>query len=382
MPTLVLHIGTPKTGSSSIQSSLYKSSSHLRSETGILFLPPNPYRKQFPSGFLSACYLDPDLLPRILSARYCTNPDQFNLDIEAYQNLLADLICLGKPASPVRWRALFQRKWSSFRNRPTRSAVLSSEYLWRLPVESILELREWFVSHGITDFKIVVYIREPVSAYKSFLQQWLRMSDDLEPYDPFAWSYDIRTNILSWESVFGSDSLIVRPFQRENLVGKSVVSDFYHVLSDIFSVHVSDNDDDQGLLEDNESLSIEALSLIQELLSSVSPEKRLDSAWTSSTAKFLRLLRAQQKYINATPMSIKPWVSRLIWTRHADDLAWLSRVYGTQFSAPTVGDTLPPEISSAHHLSFGDIVEPAPDVSLIESLKRYQLQAIFGEGLK
>jgi hypothetical protein len=238
------------------------------------------------------------------------------------------------------------------------------------------------VSHGVTDFKIVVYIREPVSAYKSFLQQWLRMSDDLEPYDPFAWSYDIRSNILAWESVFGTDSLIVRPFQRENLLGKSVVSDFYHVLSDIFSVRVSCNDDDQSVPEDNESLSIEALSLIQELLSSVSPEKRLDSAWTSSTAKFLRLLRAQQKHILATPVHIKPWVSQLIWTRHADDIEWLSRVYGTQFSPPPVGDTLPPEISSAHHLSFGDIVEPAPDVSMIESLKHWLLQAIFCEGLK
>lgn len=382
MPTLVLHIGTPKTGSSSIQTSLYRSASRLRSETGVLFLPPNPYRKQFPSGFLSGCFLDPEILPRILAARFTTNPDQFKIDASIYKLLLSDLICLGKPASPVPWRAFLQRKWSSFRNRPSRSAVLSSEYLWRMPVESIRELRDWFCSQGITDFRIVVYIREPVSAYKSFLQQWLRMSDDFEPYNPFVWSYDIRTNLVAWESVFGPDCLVVRPFQREHLYGQSVVSDFYRILSSVFSTPISGDVNEEYAPEDNESLSIEALTLIQELLLSVPPESRMNSAWTSSTAKFLRLLRAQQHFIKPTPMYLKPWVSALIWKRHAADLEWLSQVYGAYFSPPSTCQDTPPASQYGAHFSFGDIVEPPPDPAMVSSLKQYQLKAIFREGLK
>lgn len=379
MATLLLHIGSPKTGSTAIQASLYSTASALRAQTKILFLPPNPFRKPFPSGFLSACFLTPDLLPRILAARHLSDQNQFNKDVISYRFLLSDLVRLGKPASTVHWKALLQRHWADFRHRPTRSAIASSEYLFRFPAESIYQLKDWFVSLGFTTFKILVYIREPVSAYKSFLQQWLRMSDDLSPYNPFEWLYEIRSSIESWESVFGREAMIVRPFQASQLYNQSVVADFYRIASSVFG-HQLEGPESPNI---NESLSVEALWVMQELLSTVPPERRSTSEWMSLVSKFLRLLRQQQTRLSCSPVDIHPWVAETIWARHREDYQWFASRYDATFEPPSTSS----EVASfrkrpSDSLCLSDLIVPPPSLALVEQMKQVQLAAIFNSGLK
>lgn len=376
MTSLLLHIGSPKAGSSAIQASLLRAAADLQ-QHGLLVLPPNPYRRPLPSGFLAACYLSVEQLPRYLAARQRRDPDRFNRDIKDYLQLLADLLRFGHPASAWRWRARLQRWIASGLRRPSLPAVLSSEYLFRLSVEQICELRRWFEAQGIRRFRVLVYVRDPVSAYGSFLQQWLRLTDDLTHYNPWNWHYPFRQQLEAWASVFAPPELVVRPFCRDQLCGGSVVGDFYDQCSSWFEQTLVGPEPSSV----NESMSIEELTLLQELLQAVPPERRLEADWTVNMSKFLRLLRRQALELDCRPAQLQPWVRRLVGERHAADLEWLREQHGITFpgaSPPERLASLPDETS---HFCLHDLLVPPTDRARVEQLRQRQLKAVVRDGL-
>lgn len=378
MTALLLHIGSPKAGSSAIQASLAQVAAELRGRHGLLVLPPNPYHRPLPSGFLAACHLPTQELPRYLAARQRQDPQQFKRDLEAYQQLVADLLRLGKPARARPWQAQLQRLAADGLRRPAAPALVSSEYLWRLPVVEIRRLRQWFEALGIRRFRVVVYVREPVSAYTSFLQQWLRLSDVLEPYDPAVWVYRFREHLQAWSAVFSPDELVVRPFRRDGLEGGSVVSDFYGQCARFFGCALSGPEPEAV----NASLSIEALTLVQVLLAAVPAERRLQSSWTSGMARFLRLLRQEAAALPCAPVQLQPWVSRLVWERHRQDLVWLQQTHGLQFETPPSQPGEAERPAAGARLTLQDLLVPVRDPQLVEQLKQRQLEAVVREGLR
>lgn len=376
MTALLLHIGSPKAGSSAIQASLLKAAADLQ-QHGLLLLPPNPYRRPLPSGFLAACYLSADQLPRYLAARQRRDPDRFNRDIQAYLQLLADLLRLGHPPSSRRWLARLQRWSANGLRRPSQPAVLSSEYLFRLSVEQIRELRRWFETQGIRRFRVLVYVRDPVSAYGSFLQQWLRLTDDLTRYNPWHWHYSFREQLEAWASVFSLPELVVRPFSRDQLCGGSVVGDFYDQCSRWFEQSLV-GPEPSGV---NESMSIEELMLVQELLQAVPPERRLDAEWTVNMSKFLRLLRRQALELECSPVQLQPWVRRLVVERHAADLDWLREQHGITFPQASPQERLASLPDETRQLCLQDLLVPPADRARVEQLRQRQLEAVVREGL-
>jgi hypothetical protein len=378
MTALLLHIGSAKAGSSAIQASLAQAASELHDRHGLLVLPPNPYRRPLPSGFLAACHLSQQVLPRYLDVRQREDPQQFQRDLEAYRQLVADLVRLGKPARVSPWQARLQRMAAERLHRSAHAALASSEYLMRLPIPEIHRLRQWFEALGIRRFRVVAYVREPVSAYASFLQQWLRLSDVLEPYDPAIWMYRFRKHLQAWAAVFSPDELIVRSFSRDFLEGGSVVRDFYGQCSQFFGCLISGPEPDAV----NESLSIEALTLVQELLAAVPSERRLQASWTSGMSKFLRLLRQEAAALPCAPVQLQPWVSRLVWERHQGDLDWLHQTHGIQFDAPALQEGSGERPAEGISLSLQHLLVPLRDSQLVQQLKQRQLEAVVREGLR
>jgi hypothetical protein len=378
MTGLLLHIGSPKAGSSAIQASLAGCSDQLRASTGLLVLPPNPYRRPMPSGFLAACYLPPEQLPRYLASRYRRDSAQFLQDIGCYRQLLADLLRLGGRSHAEPWRARLQYLKAHLLGRAAQPALLSSEFLLRLPSPKIKELREWFTSLGVRRFRILVYVRDPVSAYGSFLQQWLRLSDELQPYNPWTWNYQIRHYLEAWQSVFTPDEIVVRPFDRDQLVGGSVVPDFYDQCSNWFEMPIGGPE----VKEVNQALSIEALMLVQELLKAVPKSRRLESAWMSDMAKFTRLLRTQTNGLPCSPVRLKPSVRRLVREQHTGDLEWLEQHYGIALGSMADADGAEPLPDWREVSRLDDLLELPEDPELIDQLRRRQLEAVVREGLQ
>ena len=355
MTTLVLHIGSPKAGSSAIQASLMQA----RWRRGWRGLPPNPYGKPLPSGFIAGCYLKPKALPRFLSQRHQQNPAQFESDLGRYRDVLQR--CL-----QPRWR------------RSPQGAVLSSEYLWRLPRRGVELLRHDFEALGCDRFVVIGYVREPGSLYGSALQQWSRLSTDLKRFDPFSWRYALRRRLETWASVFG-ESLIVRPFERSQLVNGCVVRDFQTQIETALPTSMIWQSL-PVLPEVNRSATSEELVAMQRIMAE-SPQFAASVAQDAARA-LTRLwdnLSTQVSRSSGSSILVRPEVLAVVRDRHADDLAWLADQYGLQFSGVATtsfrqAEDQPTEFSPVSSPArITDLIEPPEDQLLLSRLQDYLL---------
>ena len=374
MTRLFLHIGSPKAGSSAIQASIQALSPATKAAAGLQVLPANPYGKPFPSGFVAARYLQPADLPRFLRFRHERDSEQFQKDLEDYWGLVRDALRALSRGAGRGWRWPWHPPTSV---NCSGTAMLSSEYLWRLPLDQVRQLRKDFEALGVDDFRVIAYVREPVSAYASFLQQWLRLSTDLERYNPFRWHYQPRQHLETWEAVFGQ-AMVVRPFVRDQLEGRSVVRDCLGQLSSWLACSVQGEE----VSAINEALSTEELFLVQELLQALPPVRTQDPQWPFRMARFRRVLSQAARLLNCQPVRLQGWVSGLVWERHQDDLAWLQQRHGLVFPAPVdlpAADVPPPPQTTDFRLD--QLLCPPEDPSRSLALMRQQLVAILSDGI-
>ena len=104
--------------------------------------------------------------------------------------------------------------------------VVSAENICNHPDYAVL-LRE--ALPGI-DTKVVFYVRRQDDYFISAWQQWnLKRFNSLDDYLSLRVGLDARwlATIAPWIEHFGLESVIVRPFRRDLLVGNDVVSDFF-----------------------------------------------------------------------------------------------------------------------------------------------------------
>jgi hypothetical protein len=322
MTRLLLHIGSPKAGSSAIQASLAAQAAVSRrwdwSSQRWICLPPNPYGKPYPSGFIAARYLEPQHLPRYIKLRRQANPAGFEGDVERYHALLK--------------RQLQPR----LRPRPA-GALLSCEYLWRIPAAAVAQLKAEFEAMGVEQFRVVAYVREPSAVYGSALQQWARLSTQLQRFDPHQWRYDLRKRLEAWASVFG-EALLVRPFDRGQLPGGCVVADFQQqaaawVGEPCWPLQL------QPAPAVNSSATTEELLAMQELMRG-QPANPAGSAVlrTRDLGRLWDQLAAITAVQQGSKIQLLPAVAHVIRTRHQADLEWLAEAHGVQFPDPLEGD--------------------------------------------
>jgi hypothetical protein len=363
MTTLVLHIGSPKAGSSAIQSSILGASWNSTWAA----IPPNPYGKPYPSGFIAGLYLKTNALPRVLAQRQQANLDRFERDLSRYRKLI---------------RRSIQPLW----RKSPQALIVSCEYLWRLPQSSVEELRRDFESLGCNRFIVVAYVREPGSLYGSALQQWSRLSTNLQRFDPLVWRYELRKRLLTWQSVFGG-CMIVRPYDRAQLHNGCVVSDFWGQIVRRF-VGLSDCPALLPVADVNTSATTE------ELLAIYSTMTRLEYVSQQRIPDNTRLLSRlwdEIKLTNngrrrGTPIRVRKDVLCLIRRRHQDDLRWLADQYGVRFESPSEIQTGSAGICHSwvdldRPLQIMDLIEPPDDQALLRDLSEYLIKRVRSDQL-
>jgi hypothetical protein len=359
MTTLVLHIGSPKTGSSAIQASLPPRPPRWRSSAWCI-PPANPYRQLEPAGCIATLYSDPDSLPRVWSQRQMANPTRYQRDVSRYRALLHR--CL-------------QPRW-----RTTPQAVfLSSEYLWSLSVEAIQQLRTDFLDLGVVRFLVFAYVRTPESFYRSVLQQHARLSTSLRRFRPQRWRYRFRQRLEAWQQVFGSD-LLVRPFERTQLLNACVVQDLTASIEQQFCdlPPLSITVPPQAV---NASACLEELLVMQQWMRDYPPQsasgglQRSRALWRQ-WARF----RATSDGWTGTPLALQPDVVDVIHHRHAQDLQWLHDTFGVAFlesSVSAASAAAECELDWPEDVELQDLFEPPQDLLLLERLR----QALRGRSL-
>ena len=271
---LVLHIGSGKTGTSSIQRLLQSNRTRL-AELGHLYPQTQPGRTRHAQ--LSMSVKDDEALERMPA----WDPSRWS--------------------SPAEFRKTFRRRLVSEINESGLSNVLlSDEALFGSPEEALRRLR-WFTDRIARSLRLVVYLRRQDDHLVSRYQQVVKLGETRRLAEPArqvdtpqpraSWAsrqgsntYDYYTRLRTWERHLEPDAFVVRRFERASFVEGSLYQDF------LVAAGIDVPAEDLKQVEPvNESLDAESVEFL----------------------RLLNLLRQEEEVAAALPPRNRPLVVRL-----------------------------------------------------------------------
>ena len=208
---LLLHVGTVKTGSTSLQAYLSEHQQAL-AEAGWCYLPSagRPDRRDL----AAACIAIDDQRDELLRARQLVEPRQ---RLAFRQQVRAEL--------EAQLKAL----------PPGLGVILSSEHfhLSLQSPEEITTLRQLLLELGLEIERVVIYLREPLALIESLFSTMVRAGDlrplPADPADPFVQLIcDHPASLQRWRQVFGAPVVQARAFPPR--AGQSLSADFLQLL--------------------------------------------------------------------------------------------------------------------------------------------------------
>lgn len=276
-PQLILHIGHPKTGTTSIQKTLSAARTWLQ-ERNVLYpetaLIPHNHRVLGPSVF--GAIAEKSLSIRLgLTAQHAVD------------------------ASIAEWDAVSRQ----INERQPKTVILSAEGFFSSILTTDSTLLQEAVQQ-ITDQRprILAYVRSPVLYYLSNAQQKLKGGWGLILPDHFRW-LDV---IEAYRACFDV-GMEIRTFERDKLLAGDVVSDFaewigHPELVPQFSVE-----------EENTSISAEAMSVLHRL----APDTAISDIASLKAQR--KLTKAVKTFDERIPEPTKPLL-------HADIAAYITKI--------------------------------------------------------
>ena len=289
--TILLHIGTPKTGTSSIQQSLA-----LAAANGGLGLVCYPVWRNDRNQQRLAMIYPP-------GAMWGTWVRQ---------------VFPGRPAEYRRMRERY-RQFIFEELRFASRAVISAETLSSLSPEAVGQLRRDLAGVGYREFHIVLYVRDPADFYLSQTQQDLR-GYPVPPFvkDPASFRYDFLQSAGTWERFFPG-KVIVRRFPTDPQ--HDVVDDFASVLKECFGVTLL-----PATSRMNTTVSAEAMQILQDYRQAFwSSEGGL---LTPDAAELVRFLSESTHEVPQTKPVLKQQVVEQVRALHKADAEVLYARYG------------------------------------------------------
>ena len=284
MKTLLLHIGTAKTGTSSIQESLARAQD-LGAIRPVRFPMPWRERDHFRLGTL---YLPYERLPRV--------SQKGRARVELSRRLYR--------------RALFNEL------RPAHNAILSSEMMPILNTAEARKLRRDLEAAGFRKFIIVLYVRDPADFYVSRIQQDLKVSSRLR--DPMSFRYPFREVSETWEQVFPGSVIVRRYVDNPEY---DVVQDFSGVVLEHFGVELP-----RLSVRMNATISAEGMEILQRYRASFWSE--LDGMGTPDTNLLVTRLQQSCSEIRQTAPALRPEIAAHIRANHRADAEFIRERYG------------------------------------------------------
>ena len=291
---LILHMGPPKTGTTSLQAGLHELRPRL-ADAGILY-PVSPIEVEPAHHILTALYGEWSSIKHSVQRHFDS--------LEAAHRHALEFV------ESVKQSALD----SGF-----HTIVLSSETIF--PTEGRETCKLLPVLRKITpDIQPVVYIREPASHYKSRLQQAAKAGEFRLPYP--LWSN--RSALEELEQAL-EKSPIVRAYDREQLRGGDIVRDFCEA---VLELDLASNEIPK--LNENVSMSAEATFLLIAMGEHVR-QLADDGDGSALGARNRAIIR---KFVDTenrlTKLELKPELTARIRSS-AVEYIWLRERYGIEF---------------------------------------------------
>ncbi len=103
--------------------------------------------------------------------------------------------------------------------------IFSGEDISVIPMSGLLEIRDLFQNNDFAT-SVILYAREPVSFMQSALQEDIKGGI----FESSIQKPMYRARFEKFITVFGRDSIIARPFDRNTLHGHNIVADFANIL--------------------------------------------------------------------------------------------------------------------------------------------------------
>lgn len=273
-----LHIGSNKTGTTSIQGGLSKNRKLLEKQ-GVCY----PGDELCHHGFYFTAQQDEKFWPRQYK----------DVELDTLQTYVTEHLV----------------KINNDFNRGVNKYILSSEYLFIDDKRSVENILEWFELHvGSIDLEVILFVRDPIEHYISSQQQIIKADHKIQ--SPISYHYPFKSVIETW-----SQFCKVNVFEYKKGVDSSqVVSKFLGLENEGFVVPE----------RTNESLSVEQMLLLEKIQKNV---------YSDSAGVFKKHLFTihNVKADWLTKPSLKSGVSDLIYKKHYDDLQWLADNYGVNF---------------------------------------------------
>jgi hypothetical protein len=194
-----IHIGTPKTGSTSLEKFLYENRGVLKTQ-GYLY-PEETIRGY---GHHDIAYLASGTYPR------WATPQQRSLS-----ELINSLRC-------------------ETGNHNDKKIILSSEIFYLLAnpndVAKVIES----LGFQIQDVQTIVYLRRQDEAHQSWYNQKVKAqgyTGNIHDSIKESWElWDYQKSLGPWSKTFGKENIILRAYETESLIGQDIRSDFIHCL--------------------------------------------------------------------------------------------------------------------------------------------------------
>ena len=304
--TALLHIGTPKTGTTSIQKCLAEAE-----RAGSLRPYCYPlYRDDLNHNRLTTLYLPHADLPQVWRAKHPRDDDGFQRARRRYR------------------RFLFRRL------RASDGAILSGESLSNyLTPPYAMQLRSDLESLGFKQFHVALYIRDAADFYLSSTQQVLKWS--LYPTtvvaDPVSFRYRFRRIAENWEQTFPG-CLLVRRYPRSPQ--QDVLADFSSVMQGCLGVGLP-----QATARLNPTLSAEAMVVIEDYRQAVGPGA--ESLVIPGLDQLVAFLAQSGQRIPQTRPALKSAVAEQIRSNHQQDAEYIRVRYGVDSGVECSGSVAP-----------------------------------------
>lgn len=194
-------------------------------------------------------------------------------------------------------------------------ALISSEYFFLSDSDAIEKSINWLKDY-VDEIEVIVFIRDPIHHYSSSQQQVIKANHYLT--SPERYHYNFREVIDRWSD-----------FCKVNVINfeKGVDS-----LESFLSVIGLDNEEFKVPNRVNESLSLEQMMLLEKI------QNNVYSNYPNMFKKHLSLIQGF-KTGDTTKPQIKKDVSKVISNNHYEDSLWLRDEYGINFGYEKIKKT-------------------------------------------
>lgn len=287
----VLHIGSGKTGTTTIQDSLAKNKD--RNDSIIFY--PNLVESGSNQVFRFA-FCELKNATKNIRLRFANDEEGY---LQYQQEIKKSLVTQCESVNKI---------------------IISSEFLFHCNQEEIENISLFLNQAGFSELHIIVYLRNPSSYYLSVAQQALKNGPKLP--NPLDFNYDLTGAVKRWSNI-QPKSFVVREFDRKKLKNNNIICDFAEVLKQVGF----DGVDFENISSSNETMSVEAILAVQDAQMTLD-RQNFDSHQLSKFWRKIRIFCNSQESKIGTKPKLKKKIEMQILARFASDLDYIKANHG------------------------------------------------------